>query len=551
MSQAENAVAAAYARKSSDNSPSLKVQLRTTVQAAQDDGFHVPNSENFRFGDNDVSGVRDKRPGFDALKSIVASDHTPFTHLYVRNAKRFGRWTDPRKRIYWHMWFEGHGVKVVYVKGTNVDVDDKIEPDDFGDLLVDFVESFQAAQERDEIRWRTSHGRRGWFINGFWPNGNQPYGTERWLASVEDGSFIQRVKKGERIRRPDCHFRLRWADDGSKETVARIFRAIDEEGASYREVARRLTSDDVPPPKGTAGDKWHPTTVRRIAKNPIYKGDAVWGRTTSGDEEPVPAEEATADPDEGGPILYRNFIPDPPVSRERFQSVQEVVKDRAENGKGRPPQARYLLSGLLRCAYCGASWGGHTSSKKENTRRTYYRHTHRVDCPDADRKYIRSSVMEDAVLRRLLVGLDQTDLNNRIRRELKKIQGDQKAKERRDQIDKLETGLKRDREALDRAQEEMLYADSSEATQSKKRVIDRIESRIEKRKSALRDLRQTQERISKLKQRHQKVTKLLTDKIALLRSASAERRKEVLQTLLARIEVDPNQRKLTLVSTQL
>src|SRR5690606_13687064 len=99
-----------------------------------------------------------------------------------------------------------------------------------------------------------------------------------------------------------CRYRLRWADDNSRETIRLIYDLL-ESGDSLAAVAHRLNDRGVPSP-GTRGI-WHSESVRRIARNPIYCGDLVWGRTTR-EGQPIDSETAHLDGKEA--ILVRDFL---------------------------------------------------------------------------------------------------------------------------------------------------------------------------------------------------------------------------------------------------
>lgn len=544
-------IAAVYARKSDDDDAGIQTQIDLNVRAAEDDGFRVPEGPNFRFADNDVSGTTSDRQGLDRLIELVMSSRTPFSRVYVRDVTRWGRWDDPRERYYFEKLLDRNGVTIRYRNGVNIELDDGVEADDIGGLLHDFIETLFASKERRDTRWRTQTGRRARFIEGFWPNGPSPYGTERWLADAETRELMAPVRPGQTVERANCHYRLNWAQDGSKQVVAKIFRWIDEDGLSYRKVAQRLNEKNVVPPSGDPDGSWHTSAVSRIIRRPIYRGDAVLDHTTS-DAEPVPAEDASPEPEDGRPILYRDFMPgDPPVSRERFQAVQKIARKRREQGKGRKPKATYLLSGLLRCGHCGGGWSGHTSTAQEQRQRKYYRHTHRIECPETERSYIRTRAIDDAVLSQALEGVDTDELDRRIRRALDGLRGSSRAENRSREMESLKEGIAEDREALERAFEQAAFATTEQARQAQQSVVRKIEQRLETKQQELEDLEQEAQRFEQLADRRTQLAARFDDRIELLRSASDSRRKQILKALLDRILVYPDEERLVVISKAL
>lgn len=536
-------IAAVYARKSDSDDIGIETQWELCIEQAKEDGYRVPDG--FRFADDDTTGASHDRRGFDELQELILSDVTPFSLVYIRDVTRLGRWDDPADRFYYQGLFKRHGVHVRFRYGAKVDPEAGVTSENLGNHVVDFIETLEASRERHETRKRTTIGRRKKVRMGFWPSGNVPYGTERWLANNETREFIQRVKEGERIRRPGCSFRLKWATDGTQEVVRTMFRLIDEEGASYCELADRLDGKDVSPP-GDGERGWHGTTIARLVRNPIYRGDLVWGRTTS-DEEPVPAADATNDP-EGSPIIYRGFMPSPLISEERWDAVQRIADERATMGPGARPKARYPLSGLLTCTFCGSGWSGHT--RDDGTSR-YYRHDHRTDCPDKERSYVRASIFEDAVLRSLFDRLKLDDLDELIQEEVDRLTAAPRTDQKQREMDELKTKIAEAESALDRLEEERAFTESDEARARKARVMEKIEAKRQTHADALEELAAAVERADRLRERRDRVQAMLDDKLQLLRDAEPERHKEILHALIDRIIVNPNEETLLIQTTSL
>lgn len=535
-------VAAVYARKSNKDDIGLNTQWELCIEQAEHDGYHVPAQ--LRFGDDDTTGATYDRQGFAKLVELIESDLTPFSRLYIRDVTRLHRSDDPTDRYYYQGHFKRKGVDVRYRYGAKVDPDAGVTADNVGRHIVDFIDTLDASRERHEIRKRTTIGRRKKVRMGFWPSGNVPYGTERWLANSETREFVQRVKEGERIRRPGCSFRLKWATDGTQEVVRTIFRLVDEKGLSYAAIADLLNEKGVAQP-GDGERGWHGTTLARIVRNPIYRGDLVWDRRS--EEEPVPAADATNDPD-GSPIIYRNFMPSPLISRNRWDAVQEIADERATKGPGARPKAKYPLSGLLTCTFCESGWSGHT--RDDGTTR-YYRHDHRIDCPDKERSYVRASILEEAVLLSLFDQLDFDGLDERIQREIDRLTADPRSDEKQREISDLKSKIAEAESALDRLEEERAFTPDQEARARKARVMEKIEAKRQTYENALQELSAAVDRADRLRERRNRVQNLLDNKLNLLRHTSGVRRKEVLHTLIHRIIVNPNRESLLIQTSPL
>jgi hypothetical protein len=96
-----------------------------------------------------------------------------------------------------------------------------------------------------------------------------------------------------------------------REVVRHIFRLYLEIG-TYRGVARRLTEEGDPAPRGK---KWWGETAKGILTNPVYAGSNVYGRHENGDTRLKPREEWTVVPGMREPV----------VAGKTFWETQEAI----------------------------------------------------------------------------------------------------------------------------------------------------------------------------------------------------------------------------------
>lgn len=101
--------------------------------------------------------------------------------------------------------------------------------------------------------------------------------------------------------------------------------------------------------------KWSHRTIRVVLDNPVYAGiNRYLNENYPGDHEPI-------------------------ITKEIFDKVQQEIIIRQKeaymkNNNPRPFQAKYLLSGLIRCGVCGAVFTlGMNPVRKDGTRYRYYR----------------------------------------------------------------------------------------------------------------------------------------------------------------------------------
>lgn len=108
---------------------------------------------------------------------------------------------------------------------------------------------------------------------------------------------------------------------------------------------------------------------------------------------------------------------DPIIDRETFDEVQSQIEVRQmknveENGNPRPFRAKYMLSGLLRCARCGSALAINVSRLKNGVRlinyrclrtKKYYLKTHDLSLDDrCDAPSFRKDFLEQEVLNQIL-----------------------------------------------------------------------------------------------------------------------------------------------------
>jgi DNA invertase Pin-like site-specific DNA recombinase len=136
-------------------------------------------------------------------------------------------------------------------------------------------------------------------------------------------------------------------------------------GLGYSGIAQRLSADGVPTPTGRSSG-WGPSTIEKILRNPLYRGEVVYNRTgrriVDGAAQKIarPASEWVRREGElriGSADLWRQV--DHRVAAQQTDA-NKINKSIFPAGPRRRQQHRdaespYLLSGFLRCATCGSS----------------------------------------------------------------------------------------------------------------------------------------------------------------------------------------------------
>lgn len=185
-----------------------------------------------------------------------------------------------------------------------------------------------AQMELEAIQARQSGSQAHLRLLGRWPGGNPPFG-------------YRVVKNGN-----GCKLDL----DPEKAPVVSMIVSRVLDGNTMAAVCRELTSAGVQAPKG---GKWQVSTMRHLLRSPALRGHRVHkGEVILGDD--------------GQPVAFGPEL----VDAETFQRLQAALVP--GNGSGRRRNAS-PLSGLAKCAECGAPMGYESSRGRDHRRRYYYR----------------------------------------------------------------------------------------------------------------------------------------------------------------------------------
>lgn len=255
-----------------------------------------------------------------------------FDVLLVFKADRLSRNAFEYPLVLWQL--RQAGVEVVAVaEGRRLDIEDQMEK------LVRFIEGWQAETESRNTSLRVSAVMRERAKQGHWSGGPPPYGFR--LSERRGGLPLE-------------------IDPREAEVIREMVRLYLEEGMGSKMVAGELNRRGI---RTRSGRLWRDERVRRVLQNPIIAGLPAYDRTRPG---PTPGSrvrvrdshnlwnpEIIIPRDERGnpkPIPEYQIIP-----LEEWLEVMELMRRRAF---GATPDMRSrrgpaLLTGLLRCGYCG------------------------------------------------------------------------------------------------------------------------------------------------------------------------------------------------------
>lgn len=172
------------------------------------------------------------------------------------------------------------------------------------------------------------------------------------------------------------------------------------EGASLREICRRLQQNGVLAPLG--GANWVPITVKTILENPVYKGCPAYGRTKMQTDEARLMNGYKRQTYQTDQDTDQHITMSAPAVVDEATWAAAVSRMKANKSTlSGNPERRYLLSGILRCPRCGQSMSGNSRSG-----RSYYQCCKsRTSRSTTGQVCLRKSRRADAVEELLLNGI--------------------------------------------------------------------------------------------------------------------------------------------------
>jgi len=349
--------AAFYARVSGEQQAvahTIESQIAALSERAGNDGTPVPPER--QFVDDGYSGATLVRPALDRLRDLVTVG--AIDRIYVHSPDRLAR-NYAYQVLLLDEW-RRRGVELVFLNRPLGQ-----SPED--DLLLQ-VQGIVAEYERAKIMERSRRGKKHAAQNGSLNvMSGAPFGYR--YVSVREGDGHARFEPmAEQVR-----------------IVLQIFSWIGRDRCSLAEVCRRLQKAG----ELTANGKriWSRQAVWHILQNPAYQGRAAYGKThmmpRGKKVRPRVARGRPAEPRRSNTPVAADpkewvFVSVPAlVDAGLFRAAQAQLQEnrsRARLGRRRPG---YLLQGLTCCARCGYAYYGKTTHQRGAGRKMkdfrYYR----------------------------------------------------------------------------------------------------------------------------------------------------------------------------------
>ena len=501
-----------YARVSSEQQAQAKTiasQLADLRERIRADG--IAWEQVLSFVDQGYSGATLVRPALERLRDVAAAGG--LDRLYIHCPDRLARTYTHQVVVLDEL---GHaGVEVIFL---NRPVGQTPE-----DQLLVQVQGVIAEYERAKFLERSRRGKRHAAQAGnVGILGHAPYGY-RYISKQEGDGTARFAVVLEEAR-----------------VVRDIFWWVGGERCTLSAVRRRLHVAGVLTRTGKAW--WSHKTIWDLLQNPAYKGEAAYGKTRSGPLAPRwraprgrPAESRRGYSSKAAPVADWIVIPVPAlVDASLFEAVQAQLAENRQRARIPLKGSRYLLQGLIVCARCGYAYYGRTN----DARNAYYR----CSASDAARcggtqlcsnAEIRMDVVDQAVWHEVSALLQEpTRLEQEYRRRLLPTTSTEEHDHTLAHLTKLRRGIAR---LIDSYAEGLI-----EKTEFEPRVTG-LRERLSQAEVDLRRLQEEAQVQSELRMLVGRLEQFAAQVRTGLHDADWQTRRELIRTLVKRVEIDEQQ----------
>jgi len=361
-----------YARMSTDRqNPRSPEQQEATIRETIERMGH-PWQYLKTYRDDGISGrYTKKRPAFMEMRSDIRSGRIRPDVILVDTAERFGR-SDDTNQIRREL-FTQCGIRVLTADSHFVD------PQSVPGTALAFVEGLRSTEENRIKAHNVERGKRDAIRHKVWPGGPVPFGF-RLEATIREGANGRQEIDYSRIV----------PEPAAAGVIRLLFQTANEMNWGMARLAKFLNSHpDVP----AALKPLRAENVGYWLGSPLYRGDYVWGRVSTGviDDRRIcqanPESEHLIVEDYCEAIVPKDLWEAVQVKRKLRSRQYSAKKRAAKKSPGNLPVARglvlkYPLTGLVRCGHCGRSMIPASSREYQSVRGDRRRYVGYV-CPAA------------------------------------------------------------------------------------------------------------------------------------------------------------------------
>ena len=306
--------AAAYARYSTDKQTdnSIAYQMEAITKYCLDHQIDLCAA----YSDEAESGTNTNREGFRAL--VEAAERHEFDAVVVYDISR-----GSRDVVDWFAFRKAMRAAGIQVISTTQQLGDITDPSSF---LTELITAGLGQHMVLDTRKKSMAGMMERAKKGLYCGGHAPLGYD-----IKDGRYIINTMEAEIVRL--------------------IFRSYAD-GESYRQILEKLQGKT-----GKFGRPFGKNSFNSILQNERYIGIYKWNERNIRIMRKWAGGKKTENP-----VIIGGIIP-PIIDEDTWERVQKRMKDTKKNASNNAKR-EYLLSGLIECASCGATYVGHCNVAK-------------------------------------------------------------------------------------------------------------------------------------------------------------------------------------------
>lgn len=324
----------------------LHDQLEACRRYAAQNGFTIIQE----FTEGGYTGKVLNRPEFDRLKALAGTVDAVIFYLQDRISR-----ADELETVNLMRWFDDHGTEVHTTNRGRIDTRN------FGSLIMAFADGYQSREWREKHIERVRSSLHTNAQNGkIGATRVDRYGF-RYIPKSQGGPCLELVED-ERQTVVDMYTWIALGDEsGKKLSMEAIAHKLTVLGipTAYDRTEREAQREDKPRQRGIKSrgrGVWGLSTVRQIIRNPIYKGEAHFGKTRVEwyeDENGLQKQRQVPTAESEWKVIH---VP-PIVSPDLWELAQKQadinsVRSPRRVGKGKV-QNEYLLRHMMTCSRCG------------------------------------------------------------------------------------------------------------------------------------------------------------------------------------------------------
>lgn len=351
--------AAAYARYSTDKQTnnSIAYQMNAIQKYCKENNITICSF----YVDEAQTGTNEDRYGF--LDMVAAAKRKEFDAIVIYDITRGSRdvadWFDFRKVMM------RLGIQVI---SATQHLGDITNPSDFLNELISVGLGQHAVLDtrKKSIDGVAEKAKKGIFLGGYAPLGYDIIG----------GSYVINEKEAETVR-----------------TIFSMYAA----GASYNAILDKISSI-----RGKRGQPLGKNSLHSILRNERYVGVYTWNKRKM----KIFRKWAGGAPNPNC-VRIENLIP-AIIDISIWERVQNRMDNRKRNASNKAKR-NYLLSGLIECELCGATYVGHTTTSSKGYETRYYCCGNKYRTRTCSSKNINANEIEAFVVQHLKAYFLETD----------------------------------------------------------------------------------------------------------------------------------------------